>query len=165
MEAVKTDTFLRAQADKSNDPVAMAALAYVEAAGDETNNVRKLQRHLRSALAKFATQMAEFVDPESNSANSINYTLTDESNDITMTIIVTDRYNSALAKPLSSLAEDYIVYMMDGQWWQQFKSELSKDYFGQANEALNFIRLCLAKTAPAASPASYNDVTGTVTNN
>ena len=161
-EAVKTDTFMRAQADKSDNPVANAARAYCEAAGDETFHMRKLLRLLRSGLAKFATMMNEFVDTE---AGTISYTLTEESDNITMTIIVTDRYNSGLAQPLSSLAEDYIVYCMDSDWWQQFKSDLSKDFYERATDTLNFIRLCLAKTAPAAASGNYDDVTGTVSQN
>ena len=71
-EAVKTDTFMRAQADKSDNPVANAARAYCEAAGDETFHMRKLLRLLRSGLAKFATMMNEFVDTENG---TITYTL------------------------------------------------------------------------------------------
>ena len=106
--------------------------------------------------------MNEFVDTENG---TITYTLSDSSDDITMAIVVTDRYNSGLAQPLASLAEDYIIYSMDSDWWQQFKSELAKDYFERANNTLDFIRLCLAKTAPAASSSSYADVSGTVTPN
>lgn len=164
IEAVKSDTFLRAQSDKSDNPVAKAALAYVESAGDEIYHERKLLRHLRSGLAKFATMMSEFVDSENG---TITYTLDPDPAvvDITMVIIVTDRYNSGLAQPLASLAEDYIVYSMDSDWWQQFKSDLAKDYYNRASNTLDFIRLCLAKTAPQASSSSYADVTGDVTQN
>ena len=159
-EAVKADTFQRAQADKSDNPVANAARAYCEAAGDESFHMRKLLRNLRSGLAKFATMMNEFVDTENG---SITYALTDSSNDITVVIVVTDRYSNGLAQPLASLAEDYIVYCMNSDWWQQFKSELAKDYYERAADTLNFIRLCLAKTAPSAASADYTDVTGSVT--
>ena len=162
IEAVKADTYQRAQADKSDNPIANAARAYVEAAGDETFHERKLMRHLRSGLAKFATMMNEFVDSENG---SITYTLSDSSDDITVIVIVTDRYNSGLAQPLASLAEDYVVYCMDSDWWQQFKSDLAKDYFERAGNTLEFIRLCLAKTAPSPSSSSYTAVTGTVTPN
>lgn len=162
LEAVKADTYQRAQADKSADPVKFASLAYNEAAGDETYHNRKLVRLLRSGLAKFATMMAEFVDSENG---SINYALAEGSNDITMTIVVSDRYNNGLAQPLSSLAEDYVVYNMDGIWWQSFDTNLAKDYYNLADDTLTFIRRCLAKTAPAASASTYDQVTGVVTNN
>lgn len=161
-EAVKADTFQRAQADKSDNPIANAARAYCEAAGDESFHLRKLLRNLRSGLAKFATMMNEFVDTENG---SLTYNLSDSSDDITMAIVVTDRYNSGLAQPLASLAEDYIVYCMDSDWWQQFKSDLAKDYYERASNTLDFIRLCLAKTAPSAANGNYTDVSGTVTDN
>lgn len=160
IEAVKADTFLRAQADKSDNPVANAARAYCETAGDENYHERKLLRHLRSGLAKFSTMLNEFVDSENG---SITYTLSDSNDTITMVIVISDRYNSGLAQPLASLAEDYIVYNINSDWWQQFKSELSKDYHDRASETLDFVRLCLAKTAPVASSSSYTDVSGTVT--
>lgn len=162
IEAVKADTFQRAQADKSDNPIANAARAYAEAAGDENFHERKLIRNLRSGLAKFATMMNEFVDTENG---TLTYTLTDGSDDITVAIVVTDRYNSGLAQPLASLCEDYIVYMMDGAWWRQFNSALANDYYNDANETLNFIRLCLAKTAPETSSSSYTAITGQVTSN
>ena len=162
MEAVKADTYQRAQADKSSDPVKLAALAYNEAAGDESYHMRKLLRLLRSGLAKFATMMAEFVDSESG---SVNYTLADNSNNITITVVVSDRYNNGLAQPLSSLAEDFIVYNMDGVWWQSFDSTLAKDYYVLAEDTLTYIRRCLAKTSPEASSSTYDQISGTVSNN
>ena len=158
-EAVKADTFQRAQADKSDNPIANAARAYCESAGDEEFHMRKLLRNLRSGLAKFATMMNEFVDTENG---TLSYNLDKDSDDILMSIVVTDRYNSGLAQPLASLAEDYVVYCMDSDWWQQFKSDLSKDYNDRAANTLDFIRLCLAKTAPKASSSSYTDIVGTV---
>ena len=158
-EAVKTDTFQRAQAEKSADPVKFASLAYNEAAGDETYHERKLLRLLRSGLAKFVTMMAEFVDSE---GGSITYTL-NESNDITVRVVVSDRYQNGLANPLSSLAEDYVVYSMDGMWWLSFDATLANGYFAQADNTLTFLLHCLAKQAPTAAGSSYNDVTGEVT--
>ena len=160
MEAVKADTYQAAEAVKATDPEKFSKLAFVEAAGDETYHERKLLRLLRSALAKFATMMAEFVDTESG---SIQYNISASSNDITIAVIVSDRYNDGLAQPLSSLAEDYIVFMSDGVWWQSFDATLAKDYYALADDTLTYIRRCLAKTAPAAASSTYDQVTGTVT--
>ncbi len=162
LEAVKADTFQSGQVDKSADPVKNAALAYNEQAGDESYQERKLIRFLRSGLARFAAAMNEFVDSESG---SIIYTLSDASDSITISVVVSDRYNNGLAQPLSSFAEEYITYTMDYMWWQSIKPTLAKDYFGYAQDTLTQIRLCLAKTAPAASASSYVDVTGTVSSN
>lgn len=159
LEAAKADTYQSGQIDKSVNPVTNATRAYNEQAGGETYHERKLIRFIRSGLAKFAAMMNEFVDSE---AGSVHYTLTDASDDITMTIVVSDRYNDGLSDPLSSFAEEYVTYMVDHMWWQSMKPELAKDYLAYANDTLNYIRLCLAKTAPTAAEASYTDVTGTV---
>lgn len=162
LEAVKSDTYQSGQVDKAADPVKNAALAYNEQAGDETYQERKLVRFLRSGLARFAAAMNEFVDSENG---SISYTLTDASDDISIKVVVSDRYNDGLAQPLSSFAEEYVSYTMDYMWWQSIKPALAKDYFGYSQDTLTQIRLCLAKTAPAAAPSSYVEVNGTVTPN
>lgn len=160
LEAVKADTFQSGQVDKAADPVKNASLAYNEQAGDEKYQERKLIRFLRSGLARFAAAMNEFVDTESG---TLTYTLSDSSDDIQIAIVVSDRYNNGLAQPLSSFAEEYITYTMDHMWWQSIKPALSKDYFAYAQDTLQQIRLCLAKTAPSSSSSSsYVDVSGTV---
>ncbi len=160
LEAAKSDTYQSGQVDKAADPVKNASLAFTEQAGGEKYQERKLLRHLRSGLARFAAAMSEYVDSESG---SIKYTLTDDSDDITIEIIVSDRYNDGLAQPLSSFAEEYVTYVTDYMWWQSIKPALAKDYFGYAENTLVQIRLCLTKTAPAASSSSYADVNGKVT--
>lgn len=161
--AVKTDTYQTGQDDKAENPVANAARAYNEQAGDEKFHEQKLTRLLRSALAKFCANMAEYVDTE---AGTMQYTIpTDSDADkvtITIEITVSARYNQGLAQPLSSFAEEFIINMMDCDWWKPIKPELAKDYFTYANDTLNYIKLCLAKTAPAAATSSYSDVKGVV---
>ena len=159
LEAVKADTYQSGQVDKAADPVKNASLAYNEQAGDENYQERKLIRFLRSGLARFAAAMNEFVDSENG---SITYTLTDESDDIVIRVVVSNRYNNGLAQPLSSFAEEYVSYTMDYMWWQSIKPALAKDYFGYAENTLTQIRLCLAKTAPVAATPSYVDVKGSV---
>lgn len=165
LEAVKADTFLKGQVDKAVDPVKNSALAYNEQAGDEQYQERKLIRTLRSAVAKFEANMSEFIDSASGSINDTLAAATDANPAFTITIIVSDRYNNGLAKPLSSLAEEYIINMMDYNWYQSINPSLAKDYIAFAQDSLTHIRLCLSKTAPAASASSYTDVNGEVTSN
>lgn len=159
LEAAKTDTFQSGQYDKAADPVRNAVQANTEQAGGETYQERKLIRFLRSGLAKFCAVMNEFVD---SGSGSITYTLSDADDPIIITIVVSDRYSDGLSQPLSSMAEEYITYIIDYMWWQSMKPELAKDYLAYSQEALSYIHLCLAKTAPTASGASYTDVTGRV---
>lgn len=161
--AVKTDTYQTGQDDKAENPVANAARAYNEQAGDEKYHIDKLLRLLRSSLAKFAAHMAEYVDTE---AGSITYTIpaddAEDPNTIEIDVTVSARYNTGLAQPLSSFAEEFIINMMDCDWWKPIKPSLAKDYFEYASSTLSYIKLCLAKTAPAAATSSYMDVRGEV---
>lgn len=159
LEAVKSDTYLTGVIDKSVDAVKNASVAYNEQAGDETYQERKLLRTLRSALAKFEANLAEFVDA---AAGSINNTLSNTEDDFTITLSVSDRYTNGLANPLSSLAEEYIINMMDYTWWQPIKPELAKNYLAFAQDSLIHVRLCMAKSAPQVSSSDYTDVNGTV---
>ncbi len=161
IEAVKSDTYQSGQVDKAEDPVKNASLAYNEQAGDETYQERKLRRYLRIGVAKFAATMSEFVDSENG---GIDYSIPTENNqdDITIQIQVSERYNNGLAKPLSSFAEEFVVYMMDFSWWQPLKPALAKDYYEYAQDTLSYIRLCLSKTAPTTSNSNYEDIDGSV---
>ena len=98
---------------------------------------------------------------------SISDTLANASSDgkFTITIIVSDRYQNGLAGPLSSLAEEYVINVMDYTWWQGIKPNLADTYYKFALDSLTHIRLCLAKTAPTSSSAEYTDVNGKVTQN
>jgi len=58
--AVKADTYITGQIDKSSDMVKNAALAYNEQAGDESYHEVKLYRTMRGAVSKFEAAMAEF---------------------------------------------------------------------------------------------------------
>lgn len=165
IEGVKADTYITGEIDKSADAVKNAALAYNEQAGDDNYHERKLIRTLRGAVAKFEANLAEFVD--TSAENSITNTLpstTDLNPTFTISVKVSDRYNSGLAEPMSALAMEYIINMMLYAWWQSIKPNLAKDYIAFANESLTAIRLCLAKTAPATASGDYAQITGTVTN-
>lgn len=162
LEAAKADTFQSGQYDKAADPVRNSVQANTEQAGGENYQERKLIRFLRSGLAKFCAVMNEFVD---SSSGSIKYTLSDADDPIIITIVVSDRYSDGQSQPVSSIAEEYVTYIIDYMWWQSMKPELAKDYLTYAQEALSYIHLCLAKTAPEPSPSSYTDVTGTVIRN
>lgn len=159
-EAVKADSFDTARIEKCEDPVKLAAAAAAQQAGGEDHSDRQMLRHLKAAIGKFESQMAEFLD---TAEGSVANTLSSASDTFTITLKVNDRYNNGLADPMSSLCEDYLINMMLYGWWRKSKPEYSKNFVIDATDAVQHIRLCLAKTAPEASTSSYTDVTGTVT--
>lgn len=162
IEAVKADTYITGIIDKSADAVKNAALAYNEQAGDDDYHMRKLSRTLAGAVGALEAQFAEFVDTSVD--DSITDTLANVGGDgsFQIVIIVSDRYNSGLAYPIAQLSQEYLVNKMLYYWWQSIRPALAKDYLSFSVESLTNIRLCLAKTAPSAGSATYEDVTGEV---
>lgn len=161
-EAVKAESFNTGQTDKAADPVRNAVAAFYEQAGGEHHDERMLLRHLKSAIGKFEAQMAEFLESQEG---SVSDTLSSTEDAFEIILIVSDRFNNGLATPLSSLCEDFLVCHMLASWWNLFKPEYAKNYYLNAQDALNHVRLCFSKTSPNAAEGDYTDVTGTVTDN
>lgn len=161
-KAVKSDTYITGQIDKSLDPVKNASQAYNEQAGDDAYHEVKLYRTMKGAVAKFEANMAEYVDPGSGSAVA-DTLASDTTGEFTITIPVGSRFYDAFATTLSTLAQEYIINMMLYSWWQSIKANFAKDYYQFAQESLEMVRKCLSKTPPSTSLAEYTDVTGTVT--
>lgn len=162
INAVKADTYITGQVDKSADMVKNAALAYNEQAGDDSYHLVKLYRTMKGAVGKFEANMAEYVDPGSGeSPVSDTLTATTEGS-FTITIPVGSRFYKAFVTTLSTLAQEYIINMMLYSWWQSIKPAFAKDYYQFAQESLEMVRKTLSKTPPEASLTSYNDVEGTI---
>lgn len=162
IEAVKADTYITGAIDKSADAVKNSALAYNEQAGDDTYHERKLTRTLAGAVGSLEANFAEFIDTSVLNAISDTLASADSEGNFTITIIVSDRYNNGLAYPIAQLSQEYIVNKMLYYWWQSIRPTLAKDYLAFSAESLTNIRMCLAKTAPLANSASYEDVSGDV---
>lgn len=156
VEAVKGDTYITSSVDRGVDSVKNAGVAYNEAAGDDAHHEKKIERFIKTAVSKFAAELAEFVDTASG--GSITTTI---STDITITMTVTSRYNSGLADPLSGIALEYVVNMALYGWWMSIKPELAKNFAALASDSLVYVRKCFAKTAPTAT-ASATSATGSV---
>lgn len=159
-EAVEADSFDTARIEKCEDPVKLAAAAAAQQAGGEDHAERQMLRHLKAAVGKFEAQMAEFL---AVAEDSVADTLSSSSDTFAIILKVNDRYNEGLATPMASLCEDYLINMMLYGWWRKSKPEYSKNFIIDATDAIQNIRLCLAKTAPESSTQNYTDVTGTVT--
>lgn len=155
VEAVKGDTYITSSVDRGADSVKNAGVAYNEAAGDDAHHEKKIDRLIKGSVSKFAAELAEFCDSaEGTITTSIG-------ENITITMTVTDRYNSGLADPLSGLALEYIVNMSIYGWWISIKPELAKGFASLAADSLVCVRKCFVKTAPSAA-SSATSATGSV---
>ena len=158
VESIKGDTSITGNIDRSVDPVKNAAVSYNEQAGDDDHHEKKIDLLLRTAVSKFEAEISEFAD---GSTGSIDDTI--DTTSITITLVVSDRYNSGMAKPLAGLAQSYIVNMSLFGWWNSIKPDFAKGFASLAADALVYVRKCFTKTAPSTSTSSYSDVTGSVT--
>lgn len=161
-QAVKADSYITGQIDKSVDVVKNAQLAFNEQAGDEQYHEIKIFRTIKGALAKFEASISEFVETSNGSA-VVSDTLTQSTDKFDIIITVNNRMTPAFATTMAYLAQEYIINMALYYWWQPIKPALAKDYAAAAESNLIDVKRCLAKSAPYASVTSYNDITGTVT--
>lgn len=157
VEAVKGDTTITGNVDRSVDAVKNAGVAYNEQAGEDAHHLKKIDRMIRGAVSKFESEIAEFAD---DSEGAVSDTIGEN---IVIRIIVSNRYNDGLASPLSGLAQEYIINMSLYGWWVSIKPEFAKGFATLAADSLMYVRKCFAKIAPTASSSAYSDVTGKVT--
>ena len=162
VHAVKSDTYITGQIDKSSDMVKNAALAYNEQAGDESYHTTKIYRTMKGALAKLEASIAEYVET-SNPEALITDTLSPELGSFTITISLGDRTSGAFATPMAYIAQEYIINTTLYSWWQPIRPALAKDYLAFANDNILDIKRCLAKSAPSSGSTSYDDISGDVT--
>lgn len=161
-KAVKSDTYITGQIDKSADAVKNASLAYNESAGDDSYHEVKLYRTMKGAVSKFEANMVEYVDPSSGSNVANTLTSATGDNTFTITIPVGSRFYAAFANTLSALAQEYIINIMLYTWWQSIKPALAKDYYQFAQESLTMVTKTLSKTPPETTVQTYTDVTGEI---
>lgn len=72
VEAVKGDTSITGNVDRSVDAVKNAGVAYNEQAGDDDYHLKKIDRLIRGSVSKFESELVEFAD---GSAGSISDTI------------------------------------------------------------------------------------------
>jgi hypothetical protein len=161
--AVKADTYITGQIDKSADMVKNAALAFNEQAGDETYHENKIFRTVKGALAKLEAQMAEYVETSDSTATIGDNLGSTTSDEFTITAKVNSRTSAAFQNVLAQLAQEFVINMALYYWWQPIKPSLAKDYMAFAADNIADVRRCLAKSAPTTSSTSYSNITGSVT--
>ena len=162
MEAVKAETFDTGRINKAADPVKNAPVGSYSQARGEEHQERQMLRFLKQAVGKFEAQMGEFLEA---SEGAVADTLSSNASTFTITLIVNDRFNNGMRNPMASLCEDFLINQMLFTWWNGRDQAFSKTFVLMAQDDIEQIRLCMIKTAPAASSADYTSVTGTVTDN
>jgi hypothetical protein len=155
MESVKGETHIKGRVDKAIDDKA-SALAYNEEAGDDQFHERKLFRTMHTSLSKLKTVIGDYVDTYANQTADNIFTIVDKDSDsITIRLLVSDRFNEAMAEPLAKLCSKYIEDHMLFLWWGTFNVKQAEFYNTLLQIDEKDILSCFTKTAPAIPKTSY----------
>ena len=162
MNSVKNETFLRGQVVKAADQKLITE-AYHEQAGDEEYQERILSRGLATNMADLLTHFSDYLasSGQSSGDNIIDYN--DEGDNIVISLVVSDRFNTGYTDPLAKLSSKYIEEAMLMDWWKPINEKQSALYAQFVERDLAAIKRCFNKTAPVAPSVPYTttlNVTG-----
>lgn len=153
IDAVKSETFHKGQADKAADGKAIT-LAYHEQAGDDAYQERLLSRALEANLGELVTYLSDFItDDETLTADNITQQTSGDT--ITMMLRVSDRFNGSYTDPLAKLFSEYIINAMLTQWWKTINEKQAALYASFMESNVMAIRRCFSKKAPKAPAYAY----------
>lgn len=152
VNSAKNDTFLAGQVLKAADQKNIA-LAYHEAAGDDLYHIRMLERGFYTQAEKLKTWFEEYVTGTGNIADNPLVDTDEEYDTVRIMLQVSERFNLGFTKTLARLSQKYVEDRMIHLWWAPIDERKSAYYAKLAEEDLEGIRKCFAKTEPA--PPQY----------
>jgi hypothetical protein len=153
LDNVKSETFLRGQVEKAANEKAITE-AYHEQAGDETYQNRLLNRGLYTNLGELKTHLSDYLT-SSGQTSADNITETENDGIITITLLVSDRFNTGYTDTLAKLCSKYIEEAMLMDWWKPINEKQSALYAQFVERDLSAIKRCFNKTAPVAPSYKY----------
>lgn len=154
IESVKNETFFKGQFDKAVDQKAIT-VAYQEQAGNETYQERLLSRALYTNLSELKTYLSDYLSTSGNTSADNNIDSWEEGDIITLSLVVSDRFNRGYTDPLAKLCAKYIEDAMLVDWWKPINEKQAAIYTQFVDKDLNAIKRCFNKTAPAAPTVPY----------
>lgn len=153
LDNVKSETFFRGQVVKAADEKAIGEV-YHEQAGDETYQNRLLNRGLYTNLGELKTHLSDYLT-SSGQSSADNITQSEENEIITITLLVSDRFNKGYVDTLAKLSSKYIEEAMLMDWWKPINEKQSALYAQFVERDLAAIKRCFNKTAPVAPSYKY----------
>jgi len=153
LENVKSETFLRGQVVKAADQKAISEV-YHEQAGNEVYQERLLNRGLYTNLSALKTHLSDYLT-SSGQSTADNITEVDEEGVITLTLLVSDRFNTGYTDSLAKLCSKYIEECMLVDWWKPINEKQAAIYQQFTEKDLQDIKRCFNKTAPVAPSYAY----------
>ena len=153
IESVKNETFLRGQVEKAADDK-LITQAHHEQAGDETYQERILNRGFYTNLEELKTHFSDYLTSSGQSSADNIYT-DEEGDNIVISLVVSDRFNTGYTTSLARLSSKYIEEAMLTDWWKPINEKQSALYLQFVERDLAAIKRCFNKTAPAAPSYKY----------
>ena len=153
LDNVKSETFLRGQVEKAANEKAITE-AYHEQAGDETYQNRLLNRGLYTNLGELKTHLSDYLT-SSGQTSADNITETENDGIITITLLVSDRFNTGYTDTLAKLCSKYIEEAMLMDWGTPYIEKKAYLYVQFVDRPIASIKRCFNKTAPVAPSYKY----------
>ena len=148
MFAVKNDTHIIAQGLFNNDVKAKASFGVQV---DNDADVKKMMRSMQSGAQEVKNIISNFIQTTSAStANNAQLTMSNDNDAITLTLSVSDRFNTAFLEPLTIHCHNYIVNRMLRDWFLATRKELAADYAALMEQASQNIQSSFFKLPPTA---------------
>lgn len=140
---------------KGNDA---SKYAYNEQAGDDEADQFVLMSSLRDSVGHFKSFIAEYIQSDQTlKADNITDTLNDDSDDFTININVSERFNQSMLQPLADAASKYIVDDMLMDWYTPIDAGQVKMYADLLKVDEAHIVHCFYKVKPHVPTHSYYD--------
>ncbi len=153
IESVKNETYQTGKFERAANPGSSSA-AFVEQAGNEDYHERILLRSLSTGLEDLKTHLSDYLSSNgASSGDNIGSTISGDN--ITITLVVGDRFNSGFTNSLAKLCSKYIEETMLMDWWRPVNKDRASLYAEFVERDLKSIRRCFNKTAPTAPSYQY----------
>ena len=160
INSVKNETFLRGQVIKAADQKLITE-AYHEQAGDEAYQEAILNRGLYTNLEELKTHFSDYLTSSGQSSADNIYT-DEEGDNIVISLLVSDRFNTGYTTSLARLSSKYIEEAMLMDWWKPINEKQSALYAQFVERDLQAIKRCFNKTAPNAPSYKYTTLLNVV---
>lgn len=160
LNSVKNETFLRGQVVKAADQKLITE-AYHEQAGDEAYQEAILNRGLYTNLEELKTHFSDYLTSTGQSSGDNIYS-DEEGDNIVISLVVSDRFNTGYTNSLARLSSKYIEEAMLMDWWKPINEKQSALYSQFVERDLAAIKRCFNKTAPAAPSVPYTTILNVV---
>ena len=151
---VKSETYQAGRIDKSVDQKAIE-LAYNEQAGNDAFHELLLNRGIQTNLADLLTYFSDYLTSSGQSSGDNIIDLNEEDDIVSISLTVSDRFNSGYADSLAKLSGKYIEEATIMDWWKPINKERTSIYSQFVERDLAAIKRCFNKTAPTAPTVPY----------